>query len=377
MKNLPLIFIAIIINFWSCKNNNQATTQRDDTSATTDFTEFKIKRGTNIAHWLSQSERRGDKREEFFTKKDVQFIAELGFDHIRIPIDEEQMWDEAGNQHPEAFQLLDDAISWCDKFGLRVVVDLHILRSHHFNAQEKPLWTDPNEQNEFIDLWRDLSAALNKWPVGMVAYELMNEPVADDPENWNQLVARAVSALRSLEPNRILVVGSNRFQSAHTFDQLKVPDDQNILLSFHFYEPFLLTHYQASWTFLKDYQGPVNYPGQLIPLEKMEEVSTEWKDRAASMNKVYHLDTLEKMMEKPFNKAKETNLNLFCGEFGVLQKAPREDMLAWYKDMIAIFEKNDVAYANWNYKSDSFGLVDGEGNPDQELIDIVLSKSEI
>ena len=34
--------------------------------------------------------------------------------------------------------------------------------------------------------------------------------------------------------------------SADTFDQLKIPaGDKNIVLSFHFYEPFHLTHYQA------------------------------------------------------------------------------------------------------------------------------------
>src|SRR4051794_2085831 len=52
---------------------------------------FSIKRGTNIAHWLSQSEKRGQERAEFFTKKDIDFIKSAGFDHIRLPVDEEQL----------------------------------------------------------------------------------------------------------------------------------------------------------------------------------------------------------------------------------------------------------------------------------------------
>ena len=59
---------------------------------------FVINRGTNISHWLSQSDRRGEARKAWFTEQDVAFIASLGFDHIRIPIDEEQMWDEQGNK---------------------------------------------------------------------------------------------------------------------------------------------------------------------------------------------------------------------------------------------------------------------------------------
>ena len=46
--------------------------------------EFEVKRGVNISHWLSQSEDRGKVRAKKFTREDVKFIAEAGFDHIRI-----------------------------------------------------------------------------------------------------------------------------------------------------------------------------------------------------------------------------------------------------------------------------------------------------
>ena len=66
---------------------------------------FTIQRGTNISHWLSQSDRRGAERAGFFTQEDVRLIAQLGFDHIRLPIDEVQMWDDQGRKDPEAFSL--------------------------------------------------------------------------------------------------------------------------------------------------------------------------------------------------------------------------------------------------------------------------------
>jgi endoglucanase len=50
---------------------------------------FEIRRGTNISHWLSQSRARGAERRAWFTEDDVQRIAGWGFDHIRLPIDEE------------------------------------------------------------------------------------------------------------------------------------------------------------------------------------------------------------------------------------------------------------------------------------------------
>ncbi|MEZ4824977.1 MAG: hypothetical protein R3C61_01585 [Bacteroidia bacterium] len=71
---------------------------------------FDIHRGTNISHWLSQSNRRGAEREAYFTESDVAFLSAQGFDHLRIPIDEMQMWNEAGEKEPEAFALLHNSL---------------------------------------------------------------------------------------------------------------------------------------------------------------------------------------------------------------------------------------------------------------------------
>ncbi len=234
MRNLILLFA--IVALFSCQSNRLNIPEK-----------FEVKRGTNLAHLLSQSDKRGADREKFITKQDIQNIAKMGFDHVRLPIDEEQMWDENGNRHTESFEIMVNCIDWCAENNLRVIVDLHILRSHHFNAKKKPLWTDLAEQEKFYDLWRDLSKTLIKYPNSLVDYELMNEAVANDPELWNNLVGNAVRAIREIEPERTIVIGSNKWQQVQTFDVLKVPEnDKNILLNFYFYEPFLLTHYNAS-----------------------------------------------------------------------------------------------------------------------------------
>lgn len=337
--------------------------------------DFKIFKGTNIAHWLSQSNNRGAERDSFFQEKDVIAIKDMGFDHLRLPVDEEQMWDENGVRHDEAFKLMTNCLNWCQKHQLKVIVDLHILRSHHFNAAVKPLWTDPKEQDKFYKLWIDLSAALKQYPVSDVAYELMNEAVADDPEQWNNLVANAVKELRKLEPERIIVIGSNRWQSANTFDVLKVPDDKNIILSFHFYEPFLLTHYQASWTGLKNYTGPVHYPGALITKAEFDMLTPDQQEIAMDyVDKEWNIETIEKMMQLPIEKGKQLGLQVYCGEYGVIDGSPEEDKIRWYTDMITIFNKNNIASANWNYKSGSFGLVSGKMEKNEPVIEAVTKR---
>ncbi|GAA3605564.1 cellulase family glycosylhydrolase [Flavivirga amylovorans] len=340
------------------------------------FEKFEVKSGTNVAHWLSQSDRRGVEREQFFTKKDVERIASMGFDHIRLPIDEEQMWDDNGNRYEPAFQLMENSINWCAENNLKVIVDLHILRSHHFNAKEKPLWTDPAEQEKFFDLWRDLSKSLKKFPNSLVAYELMNEAVADDHESWNSLLARAFTAIRELERERTIVIGSNSWQSVETFDALRVPaNDKNILLSFHFYKPFLLTHYAAEWTSLKAYKGPAHYPGVILTQQEFETLPEDIKVEVEKWVDVeFSKEILLEMWQKPINKAKALGLPLYCGEFGIISNAPKKETLLWYEDMIKLFEETDIGYANWNYKSDNFGLIYPDGTENKPLISVVVKK---
>lgn len=157
-----IISVACLI-FTSCRSGKEEAQARHFENEP-----FKIKCGTNIAHWLSQSRRRGVERAAFFTEKDVKYIDSLGFDHIRLPIDEEQMWDESGKRNEDAFALMKNFLSWSENAGLRVIIDLHILRSHHFNEGDKPLWTVPAEQDKFIALWKDLSAFLKEYPTGMI-----------------------------------------------------------------------------------------------------------------------------------------------------------------------------------------------------------------
>lgn len=374
MKQFLLYAIAvpIFLLFTGCQNQ-----KADNKSDPFSNQSFKIKRGTNIAHWLSQSNRRGEERDRFFVEKDVKYIDSLGFDHVRLPIDEEQMWDESGKRNEDAFALMNNCLEWCNKAGLRVIIDLHILRSHHFNKAEKPLWTVPAEQDKFIAFWKDLSAFLNKWPVAMVAYEPMNEPVADDPEQWNQLLGRVIDSIRIWEPTRVIVLGSNMWQSVDTFDKLRVPEgDTNLILSYHFYEPFFLTHYQAGWTNLKDFKGEVNYPGKIVTNATIsDEMKASGGDKLEySLNRIYNRDTLAYMMRKPFQVAERMKLPLYCGEFGVFQNFFPEAKLAWYRDMISIFEEHNVGYANWNYKSGAFGIVDEKNMPFTEVTNILLGK---
>lgn len=334
--------------------------------------EFTIQRGTNISHWLSQSDRRGEAREEWFTREDMNLIASLGYDHIRLPVDEEQLWDETGQRYPEAFELLHHAISWASQEGLKIVVDLHIVRSHHFNSESRPLFEDPGEQDKLEALWIELSSELKHYPNTLVAYELLNEAVAEDPDDWNQLIARLVKAIRKQEPERKIVIGSNRWQSVETFPELIIPEnDPNLILSFHFYHPMVITHYKASWTPVGQYRGPVFYPGEVVPEKYRKKLTGDLKQRVDHWGGVYTIDSMRTEIAIPLKIAREHNLPLYCGEWGCLPTVPEDLRLRWYSDVRTVLEENGIAWAHWDYKG-GFGIVDRKGKVNEKLTKVLL-----
>ena len=330
---------------------------------------FVIEKGVNIAHWLSQSGARGEFRAKYFTEVDVAQIAEWGFDHVRIPIDEEQMFHEDGTKDAEAFALLHDALGLCRKYGLRAIVDLHILRTHYFNAADKPLFYDPSAQEAFYECWRKISSELKDYPVSMVAYELMNEPVADDPEDWNRLVKACYSVIRDLEKERVIVIGSNMWQSFRTAEQLALPEgDPNVILSFHYYEPMILTHYQASWTEYKDYAGPVDYPGQTVTAE--QEGFGRWTSES------YDKERFAREFSMAANVAKRYGIPVYCGEYGCLSDEVNDEArYRWLTDMNDVFDELGIARAVWCYREGEggFGILSGLTGPiDQSMLDALL-----
>ena len=344
---------------------------------------FKIQRGTNVSHWLSQSEERGEARAMHIQEDDFARLDSLGFDFVRLPIDEVQFWDEQGNKLPEAWDLMINAINWAEKHHLRTIVDLHIIRSHYFNAVNEgngdanTLFTSEKSQQDLINMWYQLSDVLKGYSNDSVAYEFMNEPVADDHEQWNQLIAKVHKALREREPQCTLVVGSNMWQGYETMKYLKVPEnDKNIILSFHYYNPMILTHYGAWWTPIGKYTGKVNYPGILVSKEDYEAAPDSLKKELDPyLTQEWNIDKIRADFKDAIEVAKKYNLQLFCGEWGVYEPVDRELAYKWTKDMLTVFKENNIAWTTWCYDAD-FGFWDQKKHDfkDKGLVDLLMGK---
>lgn len=364
MQRLKKAILCSCVSFlciWaiSCSSDSQPQSLTEEQVPT-----FELYKGVNLSHWLSQCFG-WSPRETFITEADIRFVDSIGMDHVRLPLDEKEMWNEDGTKNEESFKYMHQCIGWAKKYDLKVLVDLHIIEAHHFNSQngegKNVLFTDSLAQERFVNLWYQLSAELKQYPTDFLAYEFLNEPVAEDHEDWNKLVRKCYDAIRPLEPNRFIMIGSNEWQTPATFPYLKVPEnDKRIILAFHFYEPLFITHYTAYWTSFKDYDGPVYYPGVTIPDSLVEAFADTTNEllmkRLNDSNKYFDKKTLAEALKPVFDKAKELGLPVVCTEFGAYNQVDTELRKTYYKDIIAIFKEHNVSWSIWDLKGD-FGIL--------------------
>ena len=163
------------------------------------------------------------------------------------------------------------------------------------------------------------------------------------------------------------------WQNVNEFKNLKVPaKDKNIILSFHFYEPFLLTHYKANWIKNLQIENEIQYPGKIIVQEndpnETNQTVLDWR------NNIYDKNKLFEMVNNAIKVAKKYNLPLYCGEVGcIYNNVPPQSRKAWFADITSLFKENDIAFTVWDYKG-GFKLFNSNLEPeDSELIEIITN----
>lgn len=342
---------------------------------------FEFSSGVNIGVWLSQtSNRAGISAENYFRKSDLKQLADLGFDHIRLPVDEVELFDANLGFKSSTRNLIHEAIGWCREYGLRVILDLHIIRSHNFNHDKNTikLWQSVGQQDTLLLLWNKLSEEYGKYPDNLLAYELLNETNAPSAEIWNKVSARLIQNIRTEEPKRKLVLGGISHNSANALATLSVPaNDPNLILAFHFYSPHLLTHYKASWMDgLKNLTIPLHYPGQLVEKEDVNALTTQKdKDVVNYYNGYNNKATLQERMRIAINKANTLGLKLYCSEYGTINTTPVDIRYSWSKDVVEVFRENNIAFSIWGWKA-NFGILNNDGGiRDQRTVDIITKKA--
>ncbi|HJT25061.1 MAG TPA: cellulase family glycosylhydrolase [bacterium] len=340
--------------------------------------------GFNLGGWISQSSLDDDHTRSFITRKDFQTIAGWGFNSVRLPVDAQWLFEEEGRGpiSKKRLAFLKKALGWAEESGLLTVLDLHQTPWHSFGKPElENLWKNEEDLNSFCEAWAQLAHALkrNKAPIW---FDVLNEPTARDSEDWNHVASRIYRVLRMEDPKRVLMIESTFWGSVLRLKDLAgAVQGPNLVYSFHFYTPMLVTHQKAPWwTDGKPYLEEVHYPG---PIPKAQEyLAKELPAGTRSVleyegSRAWNRDTLREALKPVAELAQEGN-PLYCGEFGVYEKAPRPTRLNWTRDVLAVFKELGVGWAYWNYKWLDFGVWPKAGESetaplDQEMLDTLKS----
>ncbi len=187
-----------------------------------------------------------DPRGDWGTKIEAHFFdlaAEGGFDHVRIPI----RW--SAHTGPAPSFLIDEAffveVDWvldqAERAGLTTVID-----THHFEELD----ADPQGNRAQLNaIWAQIGARYANRPATVV-FELNNEPTGAfnaQPELWNDILADALATVRQTNPDRLVIIGPVQFNHPVRLTELRLPDDPNLMVTVHVYDPTDFTAQGAPW----------------------------------------------------------------------------------------------------------------------------------
>ncbi|MGN6376613.1 MAG: glycoside hydrolase family 5 protein [Sphingomonas sp.] len=257
-----------------------------------------------------------------FKARDFAIIRSGGFDFVRVVL---QSFDHMGPDNkldPRWLAMLDKVIDEATKAGLSVIVD-----EHDFNKCADDAAACEAKVTAF---WQQIGARYRNAP-GSVLFELLNEPHgALDADHWNAMLSRLIPVVRATNPTRTLVIGPTQWNSLKQLDTLQLPEnDRNILVTFHYYEPFRFTHQGASWA------GDVAKLHDIPLTADDERTITADFDTAAAWSKAH---------DRP----------ILLGEFGAYDKGgvPIAERARYDRDIRTAAESHHMPWAYWQFSGD-------------------------
>ncbi len=276
----------------------------------------------------------------FFGEDDVIYLKSLGATVVRLPLNYRHFEDDSLPFHylEKGFARLNQALEWCEKYGLYVILDMHAVQGwqntdwHSDNSTRHTLfWQHPHFQDRFVALWEEFARRYRGRSV-IAGYNVMNEPVTNTPfgrfssqylPDWkaiNQIYRRVVEAIRAIDPDHIIFLEGDYYSSQ--FDGLEAPFAANLVYSSH--------NYNAGGF------GPGAYPG-LINGE-------QWDRNKQEQVFLNHSGT---------RFSQKYQVPLWVGEFGAAYNGPAHeipDRLRALDDQLSVYDEYGVHWTMWTYK---------------------------
>jgi hypothetical protein len=195
-------------------------------------------------------------RAQYITEKDIQRLAQLGFNSVRPSMDARLFLSEGDNPvyQKEGFELLDNLVRWCKASGIYLIIDMHAAPGGQTGQNiddsindEPRLFMNPINQDRLVALWVKIAERYKDEPT-VAAYDLLNEPLpertgaaAKYKNELEPLYKRITQAIRAVDKKHIITVEGANW--ANDWSVFSTPFDDNLVYQFHYYcwdDPTLL-----------------------------------------------------------------------------------------------------------------------------------------
>src|SRR5215212_26416 len=293
-----------------------------------------------------------DQRPQPADERALDFLAEFGFNFIRIPMDYHFWTDGFDYFHPNEaiFCYLDEYLEACQSRGIHLSLNLHRAPGYCTNRndlEQHNLWLDEIAQRAFLFLWETFACRYQGISNQFLSFDLLNEPPHPGEHgmtraNHAALIGRTVSAIRAIDPTRQISIDGlgGGYMAMPELAALGVTH------SGRGYHPMPVTHHKASWWSGHLHAPTPKYPGLIWH-------GHYWNRRA--LRNAY----------RAWRKVEKRGANIHIGEFGCFNRTPHEVALRWLRDMLSVYQEFGWGYAMWNFQG-PFGIIEHR-RPDAQL----------
>jgi endoglucanase len=303
--------------------------------------------------WLEQTWNKKPLEQGAIKDADFLLLKRLGFRSIRLPV-AFTFFESAQVPAEEILGYIDKVVKQCHRYGFKLVLDYHGGKLTDTSYR--------TETPKIINLWVKLAKRYQYTHAGDVFFELYNEPPHMDPKVWKDAIYNIVTAVRKIDKTRTFIIGASNYNSIYELSRFVRLADENIIYTFHFYEPFFFTHQGAEWVGDQVATTGVSFPynAEIFPALNPKAEGTAGE----SNYNLYKVDGNEQSINDKLQIIKQWankyQVPIICGEYGVYNKyADLDSRCRYIKAVRTALKKLNIPGMLWDYDT-TFSIFTGK-----------------
>jgi endoglucanase len=276
-----------------------------------------------------------------FQETDFEWIAELGFNFVRLPLSY-LCWTDPEDwlkiREPE-LKHIDQAVEFGRKYGVHVNINFHRAPGYCVNPPKEPLdlWSDKKALDACAFHWAHFAKRYKGVPSSRISFDLMNEPGDIAEETYFNVVKRLVEAIHEQDSQRLVIADGLKWGTKPVYKLVSL----GVAQSTRGYTPTRISHYKANWM-----HGSDKWPEPTWPL-------------TIKAGDVWDKERLRRETIDPWKQLQQSGSGVHVGEWGAYKYTPHKVVLAWMRDCLDLWKEAGWGWSMWNFRG-SFGILDSE-----------------